>query len=146
MLYQRKTLSTGENIGTPAALPAALVGLNEASLADLSAAIPDAAGELGYEGEGFFPFTPEPTPAPEPAPIPLNKIDFLRLFLQGERIAIREAAKVNPIIADYQDMLDAAGVVLLTDPDIVAGVPLLETAGLFGAGRAVKILAGEAPE
>ena len=146
MLYQRKTLSTGENIGTPAALPAALVGLNEASLADLSAAIPDAAGELGYEGEGFFPFTPEPTPAPEPAPVPLNKIDFLRLFLQGERIAIRDAAKVNPIIADYQDMLDAAGVVLLTDPDIVAGVPLLETAGLLGAGRAVKILAGEAPE
>lgn len=146
MLYQRKTLSTGENIGTPAALPAALIGLNEASLADLSAALPDAAGELGYEGEGFFPFTPEPTPAPEPAPVPMNKIDFLRLFLQGERIAIREAAKVNPIIADYQDMLDAAGVVLLTDPDIVAGVPLLETAGLLGAGRAVKILAGEAPE
>jgi hypothetical protein len=145
MLYQRKTLLTGENIGTPAALPAALIGLNDASLADLSAAIPDAAGELGYEGEGFFPFTPEPQPAPEPAPVPLNKIDFLRLFLQGERIAIREAAKVNPIIADYQDMLDAAGVVLLTDPDIVAGVPLLETAGLLGAGRAVQILAGEAP-
>lgn len=148
MLYQCKTLSTGKNIGTPAALPAALIGLNEASLADLSAAIPDAAGELGYEGKGFFPFTPEPVivPAPEPAPVPLNKIDFLRLFLQGERIAIREAAKVNPIIADYQDMLDAAGVVLLTDSDIVAGVPLLETAGLLGAGRAVKILAGEAPE
>jgi len=35
---------------------------------------------------------------------------------------------------------------LLTDPDIVAGVPLLEQAGLLGAGRAVKILAGEAPE
>lgn len=148
MLYQRKTLSTGENIGTPAALPAALIGLNEASLADLSAAIPDAADELGYRGEGFFPFTPEPVivPTPEPAPVPLNKIDFLRLFLQGERIAIREAAKVNPIVADYQDMLDAAGVVLLTDPDIVAGVPLLEQAGLLGAGRAVKILAGEAPE
>ena len=92
------------------------------------------------------PPAPEPTPAPEPAPVPLNKIDFLRLFLQGERIAIREAAKVNPIIADYQDMLDAAGVVLLTDSDIVAGVPLLEQAGLLGAGRAVKILAGEAPE
>ena len=146
MLYQRKTLSTGENIGTPAALPAALIGLNEASLADLSAALPDAASELGYEGEGFFPFTPEPEPAPEPGPVPLNKVDFLRLFLQSERIAIREAAKVNPIIADYQDMLDAAGVVLLTDPDIVAGVPLLEQAGLLGAGRAVKILAGEAPE
>jgi hypothetical protein len=146
MLYQRKTLLTGENIGTLAALPAALIGLNDASLADLSAALPDAARELGYEGEGFFPFTPEPEPAPEPAPVPLNKVDFLRLFLQGERIAIREAAKVNPIIADYQDMLDAAGVVLLTDPDIVAGVPLLETAGLLGAGRAVKILAGESPE
>ena len=89
---------------------------------------------------------PDPIPTPEPVPVSLNKIDFLRLFLQGERIAIREAAKVNPIIADYQDMLDAAGVVLLTDPDIVAGVPLLETAGLLGAGRAVKILAGESPE
>lgn len=89
---------------------------------------------------------PDPIPSPEPAPIPLNKVDFLRLFLQGERIAIREAAKVNPIIADYQAMLDATDSVILTDPDIVEGVPLLETAGLIGPGRAAQILANEPPE
>jgi hypothetical protein len=145
MLYQRKTLSTGENIGIPGPLPAALIGLNDASLADLSAAIPEAAGELGYEGEGFFPFTPEPVPAPDPAPVPLHKVDFLRLFTQTERINIRAAAAVNAVVADYQYMLDAATTVNLSDPDILTGVPLLEAAGLIGPGRADQILANEPP-
>lgn len=92
------------------------------------------------------PPTPEPTPPPPPEPTPLNKVDFLRLFLQSERINIRAAAAVNAIIADYQAMLDAANVVLLTDPDIVAGIPMLEQAGLIGPGRAAQILAGEMPE
>ena len=64
MLYQRKTLSTGENIGTPAALPLELVGLTDVSLADLPAAVPLAAPELGYEDQGFIPVAPEPDPAP----------------------------------------------------------------------------------
>jgi hypothetical protein len=142
MLYQRKTLSTGANIGEPAPLPANLLGLSDVSLADLSAALPDAAGELGYEGEGFFPFTPEPAPPP---PVTLNKIDFLRLFTQAERIGIRAAAAVNAVVADYQYMLDAATTVDLSDPDILAGIPLLETAGLIGPGRAAQILANEPP-
>jgi len=62
MLYQRKTLSTGENIGKPAALPLELVGLTDASLADLSAAVPLAAPELGYEDQGFMPVSPDPAP------------------------------------------------------------------------------------
>jgi len=79
MLYQRKTLSTGENIGKPAALPLELVGLTDASLADLSAAVPDAAPELWYEDQGFFPFTPEPIVLPEPAsePVPLDENPIL---------------------------------------------------------------------
>jgi len=92
------------------------------------------------------PAPPPPPPEPTPAAIPLNKVDFLRLFLQSERIAIRNAAKVNAVIADYQDMLNAANVVLLTDPDIISGVPLLEQAGLIGPGRAAQILANEKPE
>ena len=135
MLYQRKTL--------PGPLPAELVGLSDACLADLSAAVPDAAAELGYVNQGFFPYTPPPPP---PAPVDeLNKIDFLRLFTQAERIAIREAAAVNPLIADYQHMLDAATVVRLSDPDMQTGIPLLELGGLIGVGRAAQILAGEAP-
>ena len=62
MLYQRKTLSTGENIGKPAALPLELVGLTDASLADLSAAVSLAAPELGYEDQGFMPVSPDPAP------------------------------------------------------------------------------------
>ena len=143
MLYQRKTLPDFL-IGDPAPLPAELVGLADVSLADLSAAVPDAAVELGYEGQGFFPFTPEPPPPP---PVDeLHKVDFLRLFTQAERIAIRQAAKVNQVVEDYQDMLEASPEkVRLSDPDIQEGVPELEDAGLLAPGRAAQILSGESP-
>ena len=140
MLYQRKTLPD-TLMGDPAPLPAELVGLSDESLADLSAALPDSADERGYAGQGFFPVEPPPPPAVDE----LHKVDFLRLFTQAERIAIREAAKVNPLIADYQDMLDAADKPRLSDPDMQNGVPLLEAAGLIGPGRAAQILAGESP-
>lgn len=90
-----------------------------------------------------LPEPPEPLPLPPPAPIILSKIEFLRLFVQAERIDIRAASAVNAAVADYQYLLDAATTVNLSDPDILAGVPLLETAGLIGAGRAVQILANE---
>ena len=142
MLYQRKTLPN-TLMGDPAPLPAELVGLSDACLADLSAAVPDAAEELGYAGQGFFPVTPPP---PEPPPVDeLNKIDFLRLFTQAERITIRQAAKVNPQVEDYQDMLNQAVIVRLSDPDIQTGIPALEAAGILAPGRAAQILAGEAP-
>ena len=129
--------------GDPAPLPAELVGLSDACLADLSAAVPEAAEELGYAGQGFFPVTPPP---PEPLPVDeLNKIDFLRLFTQAERITIRQAAKVNPQVEDYQDMLNQAVIVRLSDPDIQTGIPALEAAGILAPGRAAQILAGEAP-
>lgn len=141
-LYQRKTLPD-TLMGDPAPLPAELVGLSDACLADLSASVPDAAEELGYAGQGFFPVTPPP---PEPPPVDeLNKIDFLRLFTQAERITIRQAAKVNPQVEDYQDMLNQAVIVRLSDPDIQTGIPALEAAGILAPGRAAQILAGEAP-
>jgi hypothetical protein len=141
-LYQRKTLPS-TLMGDPAPLPAALVGLADASLADLTAALGVAAEELGFAGQGFFPVTPPP---PEPEPVDeLHKVDFLRLFTQAERIAIRQAAKVNPIVEDYQAMLDAATVIRLSDADIQEGIPDLEDAMLIGPGRAAQILSGENP-
>ena len=142
MLYQRKTLPS-TLMGDPAPLPAELVGLSDASLADLSAAVPEAAQELGYAGQGFFPVQPDPPPPP--VVDELNKIDFLRLFTQAERIAIRQAAKVNPVVEDYQAMLDAATIIRLSDADIQEGIPELEDAGLIGPGRAAQILSGESP-
>ena len=84
-------------------------------------------------------------PEPVLVPVVLNKVDFLRLFTQAERINIRAAAAVNPVVDDYQNMLDAATTVNLQDPDILTGVPLLEQAGLIGPGRAAQILANEPP-
>ena len=142
MLYQRKTLPD-TNMGDPAPLPAELVGLSDASLADLSAALGVAADETGFAGQGFFPFTPEPPPPP---PVDeLHKVDFLRLFTQAERIAIRQAAKLNPVVEDYQAILDAATIIRLSDADIQEGIPELEDAGLLAPGRAAQILSGESP-
>lgn len=144
MLYQRKILATGANVGEPGPLPAELVGWPDEALADVSKAAPQAAQQLGYAGHGFFPVE-EPAPPPPPPVDELNKIDFLRLFTQAERITIRQAANANDLIQDYQAMLDAAAVVRLSDPDIQTGVPLLEIGGLIGPGRAAQILSGEAP-
>jgi len=143
MLYQRKTLPD-TLMGDPAPLPAELVGLSDDSLADLSAALGVAADETGFAGQGFFPFTPPP---PEPPPVDeLHKVDFLRLFTQAERIAIRQAAKLNQVVEDYQAMLDASPEkVRLSDPDIKEGIPELEDAGLLAPGRAAQILSGESP-
>jgi len=142
MLYQRKTLPS-ILMGVPAPLPSELVGLSDASLADLSAALGVAADETGFAGQGFFPFTPEPPPPP---PVDeLHKVDFLRLFTQAERIAIRQAAKLNPVVEDYQAILDAATIIRLSDADIQEGIPELEDAGLLAPGRAAQILSGESP-
>ena len=141
-LYQRKTLPD-TLMGNPAPLPAELVGLSDACLADLSAAVPDAAVELGYEGQGFFPYAPPP---PEPPPVDeMNKVDFLRLFTPAERRNILEEAKTNTYLLDYQNLLNAADKPRLSDPDMQVGIPLLELGGLIGPGRAAQILAGESP-
>ncbi len=147
MLYQRKILPD-TLMGDPAPLPAELVGLSDACLADLSAAVPEAAVELGYAGQGFFPFTPPP-PEPPPAPPPpvgeMPRIDFLRLFTNEEIGLLLEKAKTDPMVAVYQYKLGLAPVVRLNDPDIQAGVPALEAAGHLAPGRAAQILAGESP-
>jgi hypothetical protein len=109
----------------------------------IAVACPDEVG-LGWTYENGT-FVAPPVPEPVPVPVVLNKVDFLRLFTQAERINIRAAAAVDPVVADYQSMLDAATTVNLQDPDILAGVPLLEQAGLIGPGRAAQILANEPP-
>lgn len=76
---------------------------------------------------------------------PMEKIDFLRLFTQSERIAIKEEAKTNPVVEDYQYMVDNSTMILLSDPDIETGIPILESLGLIADGRAAQILSGVRP-
>lgn len=59
MLYQCVVAATRAPVGNAAPLPAELVGLTDASLADLSAALSPVPG--AYAGRGFIPYTPAPT-------------------------------------------------------------------------------------
>jgi hypothetical protein len=58
-----------------------------------------------------------------------------------ERIAIRTAAKSNPIVEDFMHLLDLAADVNLTHAATMQGVGYLEQQGLIAAGRAAAILA-----
>lgn len=80
------------------------------------------------------------------AVVEMEPIDFVRLFTQDERIAIRQAARLDPRVEDYEDQLAKSKTIILTDPGILAGVPLLEAYGLIGPGRAARILRGLPPE
>ena len=73
---------------------------------------------------------------------PITKLAYLRRFMQAERIAIRTAAQSDAVLQDYLELLSLAEEVRLDDPDIIAAVNLLETAGLIAEGRAAEILNG----
>lgn len=72
----------------------------------------------------------------------MTKLEFLRRFTQEERVAIRTVAKSNPVLEDYMAMIDLAQDIDTSDPDTQAGVRMLESVGLIGAGRAQEILNG----
>jgi hypothetical protein len=134
MLYQRRNLATGEDVGEPAELPASLQGFSDAILADLSAALdPQACAELGYTKVGFYP--------EDPAPRWIHKAVFKRRFTAEERIAIRLAALNDPILADFMDVLDSTDRVFLDDFDLIAGLGYLVAQQLIGSGRPSQIRA-----
>jgi hypothetical protein len=72
----------------------------------------------------------------------LTKLEYLRRFTADERIAIREAAKVNPMLEDYMALMELATEIDTSDADTIAGVQMLEVAGLIAAGRANEVLNG----
>lgn len=69
-----------------------------------------------------------------------TKLEYLRLFTQEERIAIRTVAAANPVLEDYLDMLKLAEEINLDDPDTIGAVQMLEAAGLLAEGRAAEVL------
>ena len=71
-----------------------------------------------------------------------SRIEFLRRFTAAERITIRTAAKQSPALDDFMFLLDSANEVHSDNADVLAGLSMLEAAGLIGKGRSVEILNG----
>lgn len=73
-------------------------------------------------------------------PSTITKLAFKQRLTQEERIAIREAAKMNPVVEDFQDLLSDATFVDLTRPDTVSAVNQLASVGLIDPSRVDIIL------
>jgi len=85
--------------------------------------------------------------------IEITKYEFRKLFTLNERIAIDSAPQNELIPANYRAMLvtinkdmELSSSVILTNPDVAAGVNFLESLGLIASGRADEILSNTPPE
>lgn len=85
--------------------------------------------------------------------IEITKYEFRKLFTLAERIAIDAAPTNTNIPANYRAMLvtmnkdmELSSVVILTNPDVAAGVNFLEQLGLIAPGRAAEVLLNTPPE
>jgi hypothetical protein len=76
----------------------------------------------------------------------ITKQKFKLRLAQAERIAIREAAKANATVFDFQDLLDSGSHVDLSDSVLIAGLAAMEQFGLIAAGRAQEILSAPITE
>lgn len=87
---------------------------------------------------------PPVLPAEPVAPIGrrMSKLDYLRLFTQEERIAIRAAGKVNTVVEDYLHLLELTDEVNTGDAEVGEALAMMETAGLLAAGRRDEVLNG----
>lgn len=70
----------------------------------------------------------------------VTRLAFKQRFTTEERLAIRAAAAVNPLVYDFQDLVDSATYIDLERKDTALSVNTLEQMGLIGEGRAAEIL------
>ncbi len=71
----------------------------------------------------------------------LSKREFIKRLTVTEYATIKTAALTNPTLDYYWQMFMLAADINTGDPDTVAGVQMLEQAGLIAVGRAAEILA-----
>jgi hypothetical protein len=81
-----------------------------------------------------------------PAATKMTKQKFKLRLTQAERIAIRNAAKSNATVFDFQDLLDSGSHADLADPVLVSGLKAMEQAGLLAEGRALEVLSAPVQE
>lgn len=76
------------------------------------------------------------------ASVVLTKREFIKRFSVEEYAGIKAAAQANATLDYYWQMFMLAEEINTGDADTVAGVQMLEQAGLIGTGRAGEILNG----
>jgi hypothetical protein len=81
-----------------------------------------------------------PEPASEVVDMRITKQKFKLRFTQDERVLIRETAKTNPVVFDFQDLLDSGSHADLKDPVLITGLSAMERLELIAQGRANEIL------
>ena len=81
-----------------------------------------------------------PEPVPEAVDTRITKQKFKLRFTQDERVLIRETAKTNPVVFDFQDLLDSGSHADLKDPVLITGLSAMERLELIAQGRANEIL------
>lgn len=91
-----------------------------------------------YDGEAFT--APAP-PIVAPTRVELTKYQFLARIPTPKRIAIRAAAKEDPIIEDAMMMLDMATGVFVDDPMTLQLVGYLQLNGYLTEAEAAAVLA-----
>ena len=91
-----------------------------------------------YDGQSF---TEPDRPVAAPVRVELTRYQFLARIPTPKRIAIRAAAKEDPIIEDAMMMLDMATGVFVDDPMTVGLVTYLQAAGFLSAEEAAAVLA-----
>lgn len=79
-------------------------------------------------------------PAPPRQPTVLTRLEFLRRIPTPARIAIRQAAATDAVIADGLGLLDLADQVHTADPDVVMLVGYLVQHHYLTAAQAAAIL------
>lgn len=72
----------------------------------------------------------------------LTRRGFIKRFTVSEYAAIKTAAQSNDTVDYYWQMFCLAEEIDTNDPDTVAGMTMLEQAGLIGPGRATEVLSG----
>lgn len=89
-------------------------------------------------------FTRSTVIASPPKPLPPKQWDstlaFLREFTRQERISIRSAAKNDPVIEDFMDLLEKSPTVHADDEDVIAGMQYLDDQGYITTERHNEIM------
>jgi hypothetical protein len=70
----------------------------------------------------------------------LTKYQFMSRFTATERITLEQASTQSPELADWITLFKLTEEINLGDPNTIAGVQMLEQAGIIGVGRANEIL------